>query len=300
MPGLRDELRAALHLDSALWRRALLAGVRFGPEAFVRFSPPAIGALFAAALPEKRRLVEQNLRRIRGPRPHAVELREATAVFANYASCLTEALLLSSGRGYALRSRATGVEHYREAAARGSGGVILATAHTGGWDLAGQILRDEHPGGVVVVMQRERDPVARALQDEARARAGITVVHAGESALDALPLLAHLRRGAAVALQIDRTPPGARAREVRFLGEPTLVPEGPFTLAALSGAPILPVFTRRLGFLSYEAVASPLIWLPRRPSEAERDAAAAALFGAFERFVRESPTQWFHFVSPDV
>ncbi|WP_082362656.1 lysophospholipid acyltransferase family protein [Chondromyces crocatus] len=298
MPPLRERLRSALQSDSALWRRALLAGVHHGPEFWVRYSPPLFGLLFGAALPAKRKLVESNLRWIRGSRSPVVDLREISEVFASYASCLTEGLLLASERGFILKSRAQGVENYHAAAAAGRG-VILATAHTGGWDLAGQIMRDVHQGGVVVVMQRERDAQARALQDEARARAGIQVVHAGESALDALPLLAHLRRGAAVALQIDRTPPGARSRQVSLFGTPWRCPEGPLTLAALSGAPILPVFTRRLGFLHYEAVASTPIWLPRRPSEAERAAAASAMVGAMERFVRESPTQWFHFVERD-
>ncbi|EYF01501.1 lysophospholipid acyltransferase family protein [Chondromyces apiculatus] len=295
MPGLREQLRSALRSDSALWRRALLAGVHHGPDFWVRYSPPAIGALFAALLPDKRRLVERNLQRILGPRPPATALRDATAVFSTYASCLTEALLLASGRGYTLQSRAFGAEHYHAAAAPRRG-VILATAHTGGWDLAGQILRDLHPADVVVVMQRERDPAARALQDEARARAGITVVHAGDDPLDALPLLAHLRRGAVVALQIDRAPPLIRAREVSLFGAPFRCPEGPLTLAALSGAPIFPVFTRRLGFLHYEAVASPPIWLPRRPTEAQRDAAATTMVAAMETFLRDNPTQWFHFV----
>lgn len=299
MAGLSEEVLAALRFDSALWRRAMLAGVKHGPEPWVRLSPRAIGALFAVGLPETRRVVERNLRRARGPRSAAVDFLDASAVFSNYASCLTEALLLASGRGFDLRSRPRGVEHYHAAAARGRG-VILTTAHTGGWDIAGQILSDVHQGGIVVVMQRERDPGARAIQDEARARAGVKVVHIGDEALDALPLLTHLRRGAVIAMQIDRVVPGMRSRRVSFLGAPSQAPEGPITLAALSGAPILPIFTHRLGFLEYEAVVSPPIYLPRRPSEAERDAAAAQMVGAMERFVRAHPTQWFHFVDDAV
>jgi len=295
MSGSREDLLAALRFDSVLWRRALFAGVKLGPEPWVRYSPRAIGAMFAVGLPDKRRIVERNLRRARGPRPPAVDFLDASAVFANYASCLTEALLLTSGRGFQLRGHHRGVEHYHAAAARGRG-VLLITAHTGGWDIAGQILGHVHEAGIVVVMQPERDPAARAIHDEARARAGIKVVHIGDDPLDALPLLAHLKRGAIVAMQIDRVPPGMRSRPVSFLGAPWQAPEGPLLLAALSGAPLLPIFTRRLGFLEYEAVVSPPIWLPRRPTEAERDAATTQMVQAMERFVRANPTQWFHFV----
>ncbi|AUX43314.1 hypothetical protein SOCE26_047590 [Sorangium cellulosum] len=287
-------LLSTLRHDSAFWRRAFVAGVARGPEPWVRHSPPVFGVIFAAVLPATRRRVAQNLRRIRGPRSRVVDALDTAAVFATYGSCITEALLLASGRGYAVTRRTRGVEHYRAAAAAGRG-VLVATAHTGGWDIAGQVLGGVHPEGVMLAMQRERDPEARAIQDEARQRAGVQVVHIGDGPLDALPLLGHLRRGGVVAMQIDRVPPGMRCREVTFLGERWRAPEGPLALAALSGAPILPVFTRRLGFLDYEAVVSPPISLPRRPTEAERDRAAAAMMGAMERFVRAHPTQWFHF-----
>lgn len=295
MPRPRGAALSALRPDSALWRRALAAGVTFGPEPWVRHSPPLFGVLFAAALPETRRIVEQNLRRVRGPRSRLIDVLDASAVFASYGSCLTEALLLASERGYTVTSHSRGVEHYHAAAARGRG-VLIVTAHTGGWDIAGQVLGVVHPGGVVLAMQRERDPEARAIQDAARRRAGVEVVHIGEGPLDGLPLLRQLGRGGVVAMQIDRVPPGMRCREVTFLGTRWRAPEGPLTLAALSGAPILPVFTRRIGFLEYEAVVAPPIWLPRRPTEAERDRAAAEMMGAMERFVRAYPTQWFHFV----
>ncbi|KYF99987.1 hypothetical protein BE20_57330 [Sorangium cellulosum] len=260
----------------------------------MRHSPPVFGVLFAAALPELRRRVEENLRRVRGPRSRVADVLDSAAVFATYGSCITEALLLASGRGYTVERRSRGVEHYHACAAAGRG-VLIVTAHTGGWDIAGQILGVVHPGGVMLAMQRERDAEARAIQDAARQRDGVQVVHIGDGPLDALPLLKHLQRGGVVAMQLDRVPPGMRSREVTFLGARWRAPEGPIALAALSGAPILPVFTHRLGFLEYEAVVAPPIWLPRRPTEEERDRAAAEMMAAMERFVRAHPTQWFHF-----
>jgi phosphatidylinositol dimannoside acyltransferase len=291
----RSAVLQALRPDSLLWRRAILFGVNRAPDAWIRYSPPVFGLAFAAALPETRERVRANLRRILGRRPAIDEIRDVAAVFTNYAFCLTEALLIGSERGYELTSRSVGVERYHACAAEGRG-VIIATAHTGGWEVAGPVLSGVHEGEVVVVMQRERDERARALQDQARSRAGVKVVHIGDSAFDALTLLAHLRRKAVVAMQIDRVPPAMRSRTVRFFGEPWQVPEGPLTLAAVSGAPILPVFTRRLGFMEYEAVVAPPIRLPRRPSSAEMHGAAEQLMGAMADFVRENPTQWFHFV----
>lgn len=291
----RSALKTALRPDALLWRRAMAAGVRHGPEAWLRYSPPVFGVAFGAALREQRGIVRRNLRRVHGRRPAPIELADTARVFGTYASCLTEAFLLGQGRGYVLRSQSQGVEHYHACAAEGRG-VIIATAHTAGWEMAGPVLSGVHTGDVVVVMQREPDDAARAIQDEARTRAGVKVEHIGTSALDALTLLGHLRRNAVVALQIDRVPAGMRCRTATLFGAPWQVPEGPLSLAAVSGAAILPVFTRRLGFMHYEAIVAPPVRLPRRPTPEALDAAAQAITNALENFIRLYPTQWFHFV----
>jgi KDO2-lipid IV(A) lauroyltransferase len=86
-----------------------------------------------------------------------------------------------------------------------------------------------------------------------------------------------------------------RGHKVELFGEPWSIPEGPLTLASVSGAPIVPVFTRRLRFMEYEVVLGQPIELPRRPSVGELDAAARGIAAEMERFVRANPTQWFHF-----
>jgi KDO2-lipid IV(A) lauroyltransferase len=291
---MRAALAEKLRPDSSFWRRAMVAGIKHGPEAWVRYSPPVFGFAFGAALPGARERVRTNLRRVLGPRPPLREWAEVAAVFANYASCLTEAMLLGAGRGHGLISHARGVDNYDDSRRDGRG-VIIATAHTGGWEAAGPMLSKVHPAEVVVVMAKERDARARAMQDELRERSGVKVVHIGDSPTDALPLLKHLARGAVVAVQIDRVPRGMRARDVRLFGGEGQAPEGPLQLAALSGAPIMPVFTRRLGFMEYEMIACPPIRLPRRPSPEELDQAAQTMMRAFETFVRDNPTQWFNF-----
>ncbi|MEJ7730745.1 MAG: hypothetical protein WKG00_16200, partial [Polyangiaceae bacterium] len=198
----RWRARRRMRLD-ALWRRVMVAGVAFGPDPWVRYSPPVFGLAFAAALPRLRKVVTDNLRQVLGERDRFTEARQVGAVFSCYASCLTEALLLSSGRGYEIASSAQGVENWHDCAADGRG-VIIATAHTAGWEVAGPVLRGVHPHDVVVVMRRERDEGARLIHDEARQRAGVKVVHIGDDPMDALTLLGHLRRGAVVAMQVDR------------------------------------------------------------------------------------------------
>src|SRR5206468_2973986 len=97
------------------------------------------------------------------------------------------------------------------------------------------------------------------------------------------------------AMKFDRTHPGMRTRGATFLGEPFAVPEGLLVLASLSGAPIVPVFSRRLGFLAYETLNTAPIRLPRRPTPDTLDEAAQTLVTRLESFVREYPTHWFRF-----
>lgn len=297
--GLASQARRLLsdlsHHDSVLWRRAFQAGVTYLPDAFVKYSPLAFGLFFGAALGDVRRHVMDTQRRALGPRPRHVELADAAQVFMNFACSMTDAFAVAEGKRHLLVAERKHDEHFTRALSEGRG-VIAATAHTGGWQVAGAIVRKHHPDvDMVIVMNRERDARAQHLQDQARGRAGIRVIHVGADPLDALPVLSHLRKGGVVAVQMDRVPSGMRGRKVQLFGEPWSIPEGTLTLSALSGAPIVPSFTRRLGYLSYDIYTHPAIRLPRRPTEIDLDNAGQSLADSMADFVRANPTQWFHF-----
>lgn len=286
-----------LRTDSDFWRRALETGVTKGPEPWLRYSPPLFGVVFGAALTEHRRLVADSLRRIRGPVPKWRELAEVAEVFTTFASSMTEAMIAGSGRGYRPVSRPVGDWHFMRAAARGRG-VIVATAQTAGWDIAGAFLSSvlHVPSGqpeIWVLMAPEADDASRRRHDRYREATGVRIVHVGRDPLSSMPVLGHLRRGGIAALKFDRVQSGMRTREVTMFGAPWSLPEGPLQLSALSGAPIVPVLTRRLGFMEYEVWSFPEIRLARRASESDKQAAAQQLATHLERFVREHPTQWF-------
>ncbi len=283
-----------LSIDGPFWRRLASWGASRGPEWFVRYAPPVIGvAVWAVAGPARRALTE-NLRRVRGRRTTVRDAFDSARAFASYASCLTEILGAGSARGGLPRAVVWGELHLLDALAEGRG-VVLVTAHTAGWETVGPLLSRDHGRRVMIAMQAERDPGARGIQDAAREAHGLLVAHVGDGHLAALPLLHHLRDGGVVALQIDRAPAGMRTRTVTMFGRPTRVPEGPLRLAAMTGAPIVPVFVARVGHRSYRVDAHPSIRLPRRAGADELDAAAQRVAEGLEAFVRRHPTQWFHF-----
>jgi KDO2-lipid IV(A) lauroyltransferase len=146
-------------------------------------------------------------------------------------------------------------------------------------------------------MQRERDGRAGGLHDSLRTEDGVRILHVGSDPLAALPLLRHLEQGGIVAMQLDRGAPSGRALPVELFGRPFALPEGPFRLASLTGAPIVPLFACRRGFFDYEVQVSPALTLERAAGASALAAAARAVTDALAAFVTEHPTQWFHFAA---
>lgn len=281
--------------ETLFWRRLAHWGATRGPRWWVEYSPPVFGWAAALLVPGARHAVQRNLRRIRGEAPPGRDVREVLATFGSYASCLTDALSNDAPGGPPrFSSRIHGELWMRRALAHGRG-VVVVTMHSAGWEAAGPMFAQHLGLDILIGMQAEADAAAQKIQDRARRVAGVAIAHVGADPFSSLPLLHHLRDGGAVALQVDRAPVGMRARDVQFLGEPTRMPEGALRLAQISGAPIVPVFSARLGFRHYLIEATPAIFLPRRATEEELDAAAQLVADRMGAFLGAHPTQWFNF-----
>jgi KDO2-lipid IV(A) lauroyltransferase len=220
---------------------------------------------------------------------------DVALTFANFASCLTEVLSTGSKNG-GVPEALVHVNTRVESILAAGRGVIFATAHTAGWESMGPLLAREHRRRVMIVMQPERDPSARELNDSMRcAQGGLDIQHVGGDPLASLPLLHRLRDGGVVAMQIDRVPDGMSARPVTLFGRPGVIPEGPLRLAQLAGAPIVPVFSARTGHRRYEVYVHDPIAIARDTGDDGVDVAAQRLSSALSGFVAAHPTQWFPF-----
>ena len=286
----------ALRPDSAFLRRLAYAGARFGPRFVIEHSPKLFGTAFALALPETRAIVRRNLRRVKGRRNFFSEQRDVVETFTSYAACFAESLGIERADAQNTELTVQGEQHLRDALSAGHG-VILVTGHIGPWDCAARLLAKDFQADVLVVMLAEPDARARQMHDSVRERSGVRVVHVGDHPLDALPLLRHVRAGGVVAVQLDRGAPGGRGIDVEFFGDRQTMPEGPFRLAALSGAPIVPIFAHRAGFFRYEFSVFPPIWLNRKAAAPELQAAAANAASSMQSFIVRHPTEWFHFAN---
>ena len=293
MSDVERDAEAGWAPRSAGWRRWAYWGARFGPRAFVRWSPPLIGLGFGMALPRARRQVLRNLRRIHGRRDEFSELKDMAATFGAFAACLAESLAAERAEGRAARYRVVGAERYEALRERGEG-VLLATAHVGPWDAAAQGLRGTRQEPILLVMGQEQDAAAGTFHDLVRRTAGLEVRRVGAHPLDALPVLEWLQAGKVAAVQMDRAPKGG-AIVVDLLGAPFPLPKGPFALASVAQVALLPVFASRRGFFDYRIDVGHPIRLPRRADREQVEGAAGAFAAQMGAFLRSNATQWFHF-----
>lgn len=279
--------------DAAFFRSFAAWGARRLPRWWLRYSPGPIGLGIGAANAGVRTQLRDNLRLVHGERSAIVEALDTASTLSNFAHCLAEGLAAGGDEPPPFRYTVEGRENLIKARDAGRG-AILVTAHVGSWDVAGGVM-NLRGFDLAIAMTPERDAVARGISDAGRARVGVKVFHVGDDPLSALPLAQHIRKGGAVALQIDRVPPGMRAHRTRLFGRPWDVPMGPFQIAQVTGAPVIPVFTARLGFAHHLVCARPWIHIPRRATKTEFDRAVGAANGEVEAFIRRFPTQWFHF-----
>lgn len=277
--------------DGVFLRRLAMGGAARGPVALLRVAPPFFGALFWALRSEQRRGVRRNLARIVGARSRVASARDEIATFIAFARSFTEGMAALGPRADEVALDVVGREILTAALEAGSG-CIFATAHTSSFEVAGAALHRALGVEVVMAMRAEPDGRARAVSDALRAKAGLVVEHVGDDPLAALGLARHLRDGAVVGLQIDRLPPGVRGLPVTLFGAPAELPMGPFALARVTGAPIVPVFTRRTGFLRAIVRAHPAIHIARRATRDDLTRAAQSVASELEAWIRAAPTEW--------
>lgn len=174
-----------------------------------------------------------------------------------------------------------------EIRARGRGAVV-ATAHTGSWDVAACAMARVAP--LNVVTKRLHVKVFDALWQGVRRRRGVTLLGIGGAAKEAL---AALRRGELVAMLIDQAPERSRAvTRVRFLGAEAWVDLAPALVAMRARAPFVVAFPVRLASGSHAIEVAKIVEPPASPSPSWAAHAMEEATRALEDFIVQHPEQW--------
>jgi lauroyl/myristoyl acyltransferase len=283
-------LRATMRFDGGAWRRLAELGCVYGPEWWKRGSPPAIAALIFAIARAQRNAVLANQRQVRGARGWLRERWHAYRVFAEFARSVTEGLEQWGPRPRPLDLRVVDCEIFDRALAE-QRGVVVLTGHFGSWEVAARVLAGlGRP--VNMVTAHEQNPTVRDFMHSVRTRHGFKVIYSDRSVFTGLPILQALRRHEVVGMQIEPWGPQPGSHEVTFCGRATRFQLGPFAVARVAQAPIVPVFALRTGIRRYE-IRIIGRFDPRTPAESV--AALEASVRAYEAIVREHPEQWLMF-----
>jgi KDO2-lipid IV(A) lauroyltransferase len=284
--------------------RGIVNAFRFA-SVVARVVPPAISLPVARMVGriagyldrDRRRLVERNLRRVRGPELTGRQLRRSVdLVFASYADYYLQSFRLPSMSAEEIVSGFTeeGYERIAEGLEAGNG-VIMAMPHLGSWEWAAHWLTLHHGVPVGCVVESLEPPELFDWYRSFRASLGMKVVGLGPGA--GTETMAMLRENRAVCLPSDRHVGGSGVA-VEFFGEVTMLPAGPATLALRTGAVLLPIAIYDHPGGCHGVVRPPVA--AQREGRLRDDVARVtrALAAELEVLIAAEPEQW-HLLQPN-
>jgi KDO2-lipid IV(A) lauroyltransferase len=278
--------------------RATYWGYRLGewivnalPRRLVLAVAAAAGNVAFDLAGEKRDIVCENLSRPMGLAPEDPAVRRAARrAFRAYAKYLVDMMRMAE-MSPADAERLVAIDNpeiLEDARRAGGTGVLVCTVHVGGMDLIGPGLQNVGESLHVVA----DDTTYGRLYDHLaaiRRRHGMHLI--GWRSLRGL--FRALRNGENVVLFCDG---GYRPGDVpvEFCGEATTFPAGPATLAARSGARMVPVTCRRTRDDHFVAAGMPLIAAEGSDPQAIQRA-TQQLADELSSVIRQDPGQWYMF-----
>jgi phosphatidylinositol dimannoside acyltransferase len=260
------------------------------PRGIVLPAAAAAGNLAYDLAGPKRRLIHENLAHPMGLDPgHRRVKSAARRAFRNYAKYLVDMMRIGelSASAAADLVRIENIQVLDEARAQGKG-VLVCTIHVGGMDMIGPGLKLR---GEAMHVVADDTTYGRLFDHLSAARARQNVFVIGWRNLRGLFRV--LRDNGNVVLFCDG---GYRRGDVpvEFCGEATTFPIGPATLAAKTGAPLLPVWCRRDRDERFDARGLPFVTCTStEPAEIYR--ATQAVADALGGVIADDPGQWYMF-----
>lgn len=251
----------------------------------------AVGSLLYRSSTEKRRIVTENMRRIRPDgNPEEWDLL-AKRCFQNYAVYWVDFL-----RCYWLSLDEVNTEivphgiQWFDRCLEGGKGAVIALPHYGSWDLIGGWVGQRYDFWAVAEVLEP--PAMTRFHTELRRRMAIQIIPLAENTVE--KVIEVLMRNGIVALLSDRVLTGGSV-PVEFFGSQVEFPIGPGLLAVKLGAPIIPCLTIRKGKYFHGYVGPPLEVELTGDTKHDVRETMQSLARVYERYIREDPTQWHMF-----
>lgn len=270
--------------------------ISFLTPAFLRYRIADLwGDLFYFTSPTYRRNVAANVEQVLGPTATPAEITRAVrSIFRTSARNFADLLLVPRATlGHF--NRETSVQRgsfalLDEALSLGRGALVL-TGHLGAFDLMGQVLNERGYKLTVVTSRTTARFVFDAVCYLRRAR-GMQLVEASPSGVRRA--IQAVRRGEIAVLVSDRDF-FQSGKSVRFFGRETTLPPGIARIARDSGAPIVPIYGRRLR-RGHVLTIEPGFEVPKTEDmEGDIGRGLERVADSLQRAISQAPDQWVMF-----
>lgn len=182
-------------------------------------------------------------------------------------------------------------------------GAILLMSHMGNWEVAAHLLKKSLPSLRLLLYMgiRHKEEIEK-IQKEHIDQDGITVVGVNEdggSPFDIVDGIRFLREGGFVSMAGDVVWKNEqRTVTAVMMGRTVQLPEAPYILSLVSGAPLIVFFAFRTGSRRYRFTALPpvpVIASSRAQRTRAIETAAQTYTTHLENAVKQHPFEWFHF-----
>ena len=263
-----------------------------------KFLHPPIAAvtalIFFLLLKKERRAIQSNLRQICGDK--AKVTWKSFKVFYSFCDFIVSYCYVPSANHTNLQSMVSGTEGAESSildCLKENKGLILWTAHMGNWEFASRLLETQGRKVYVARVVESGNPAEMALRKLMENPSVISIDL--DQPFASIKLLHALRGNNIVALQGDRVYRDSGV-SIPFFGKEARFPIGPFVLAYVAGAPLLPAVVIRKKWLTYQVMMGEPIRLENtmdRDAELNRGLLSAVSF--LESVLRKCPDQWLNF-----
>ena len=205
-------------------------------------------------------------------------------------------------QGDLLRHDVEGLE-YIDTATKQQKGAILLMSHLGNWEVAANALKQKMADLELMLLMgiRHKEEIEK-IQKTSVHQDGIRIVgidEGGGSPLDILDAVHFLQKGGVVSMTGDLLwRPDQRKVNATLLGRQVSLPEAPYSLALVTGSPIIVFFAIRTGHRQYRILAKAPIHVcatsrDQRPVVIQE--AAQVYADDLESVLVQHPFEWFHF-----
>lgn len=187
-----------------------------------------------------------------------------------------------------------GEEHLRKMR---SGGIIIS-AHTGNWEIAGQLLKRLDTPINLLIFDAEEQQIKQYLEN-VHVLKNINIIVIRDDLSHIYDIKNALNKHELIAMHGDRFVENSKTLTCRFMGKDAPFPYGPFYLAVKFNVPVSFTYAMKESANHYHFYATPLYTLSKSGTKVQREETIISLLNEYvkatEKIVEKYPFQWFNY-----